>query len=86
MLQLLIDARLRSLQELAYTHTSFSQAAAARNRGRVARTVLFLHALRCSDPIDRRGAARHLWPRAQEPQTADLVEDASRAEREERHT
>ena len=27
-----------------------------------------------------------LWPRAREPQTADLVEDASRAEREERHT
>ena len=26
------------------------------------------------------------WPRAQEPQTTDLVEDASRAEREERHT
>jgi hypothetical protein len=24
------------------------------------------------------------WPRAQEPQTTDLVEDASRAEREER--
>ena len=27
-----------------------------------------------------------IWPRAQEPQTTDLVEDASRAEREERHT
>ena len=26
------------------------------------------------------------WPRAQEPQTTDLVEDASRAEREERCT
>ena len=50
MLQILIDARLRRFgqsEELAYTHTSFSQAAAARKRGRVARTVLLLlHALR----------------------------------------
>ena len=36
--------------------------------------------------IDAAPLADFFWPRAQEPQTADLVEDASRAEREERHT
>ena len=49
----------------------------------------FLHAALCCQlaHIDRSAAARgaplhKIWPRAQEPQTTDLVEDASRAERE----
>ncbi len=78
---------LQELEMLAYTYTSFPKARRLEIAGVLHAQFCFC-CTRCADntPIDRRGAARRIWPRAQEPQTTDLVADASRAEREERHT
>ena len=78
---------LRSLeQELAYTHTSFLAQGAAPRKSRACCThrAVFARCALLSLPLIEAPPLADIWPRAQEPQTTDLVEDASRAEREER--
>ena len=71
---------------LAYTYTSFSQGRGGSKSRACCSSVFAARAALITLPLIDAAPLAAIWPRAQEPQTADLVEDASRAEREERHT
>ena len=78
-----------SLQDemLAYTYTSFSQGrGGSKSRACCTQSSVPARAALITLPLIDAAPLANIWPRAQEPQATDLVEDASRAEREERHT